>query len=236
MKVSKKNIVLTILLTILGIVWVNSNIFAQVKVGNKSIQSQLRDMKIQIPFVDKDGDGINDLMQNGWGLRFLKQYQNRRAAWDQLEKGQERSNKMIDTNGDGVPDTKISDMMEKRRNEMVDTNGDGVPDKQFGEHMKTLMEQLIDTDGDGVPDTPLKDYMRKNFQLFDNNGDGIPDKLSLEDMRNKFKEMREWREKIRDNLRNGRPAFVDENGDGIPDNLPEGFGWMKRRKRRGGRE
>lgn len=201
------SIVLTVVLTLIGIAWVNGEIIAQVKTGQSSVQEQLNNINIEIPFVDKDGDGINDLLQNGWGLRFIQRYKNRRAVWNQMNQDGERGNQLIDTDGDGVPDT------------------------PFREYMRNFMQQQMDTDGDGIPDTPWGEHMRRRFQMFDLDGDGIPDELTPEQIRQHFQEMMEWRRQMRENLMNGLPAFTDADGDGIPDNLPPGFGWMRRRGR-----
>ena len=204
------NIIAAVLLTLLGIVWVNGDLLAQTNTGPQTVQEQLRAMNIEIPFIDKDGDGINDLMQNGWGLRFMEQYKNRRALWNQMMEGEEKEKQMIDTDGDGIPDTPLNEMFRQQ------------------------LRGKIDTDGDGVPDTQWEEHMRRRFQFFDQDGDGVPDELTPEQIRQHFQEMKEWREQIRQNLMNGLPAFTDENGDAVPDNLPGGgFGWMKRRK--GGR-
>lgn len=165
---------------------------------------------VDIPFVDRDGDGINDLLQHGWGLRFLKRYQKRQLIWDQL-------NIDVVKGEDG-----------KR---MVDTDGDGIGDINFKDYMKEHMNELIDTDGDGIGDTTLKDYLGRRFQSFDRDGDGIPDDMSKEEMRAAFAEMKKWREQLRERLRNGQVPFIDENGDGIPDNLPDMLQGRRRRSR-----
>ncbi len=207
MKRLTMNIMLIAVLSILGVMWTNSDILAQ----QSQVQEQLREMNVEIPFIDKDGDGINDLMQNGWGLRFLQRYRNRKAMWTQLMEDEEWGTQLIDTDGDGEPDTALRDIVGQRLN------------------------QLIDTDGDGIADTPWGEIMRRRFQMFDQDGDGVPDEMTPEQMRQHFQEMREWRQQIKENLRNGLPAFTDEDGDGIPDDLPEGlFGWWRRHKRGGG--
>jgi len=221
---------ITALLFILGAVLINSDIRAQDNTG-QTVEDQLKNLQIRIPFIDRDEDGINDLLQNGWGLRFLERYKNRRAAWDQIMGERKNGGRMIDSDGDGTPDTPMRDVIHERMNELVDTNGDGTADTPFGQYMRGLMGELIDTDGDGTPDTPLGRHMRKNFQLFDQNGDGVPDELSAEQLRQHFQDMQQWRDQIRQNILNGRPAFTDEDGDGVPDNCPEGFGWMRRRDR-----
>jgi hypothetical protein len=163
-----------------------------------------QDMKdIEIPFVDRDGDGINDLLQNGWGLRFMNRYKKRQQVWEQL-------NVEVVRGDQGM---------------MVDTDGDGVGDVSMRDYMKSIMGKLIDTDGDGIPDTPLKNYLGRRFKAFDKDGDGLPDEISREEMRAQMQQMQQWRETIRERIRRGLPAFTDDDGDGVPDNLPSGFGW-----------
>lgn len=202
------SIILIAVLALIGILWINSDILAQDKTVQPPVQQQLRELKIEIPFVDRDGDGINDLLQNGWGLRFMQQYKNRRALWDQMMENDEKGNQMIDTDGDGVPDTPVRNLIQER------------------------MREQIDTDGDGITDTPWREHLRRRFQFFDQNGDGMPDELSPEQIRQHLREMQQWMEQMRNNLRNGLPAFTDADGNGIPDNLPQGFGWMRRHKKR----
>ncbi|MFC1728926.1 hypothetical protein ACFL6I_01200 [candidate division KSB1 bacterium] len=201
--------IIVVFLSVCGIVWINSDLFAQENTKGQTVINQMQELKIEIPFVDRDGDGINDLLQSGWGLRFVERFKNRRAVWEQMMSDDEHGAFLVDTDGDGVPDTPVRDMMR--------------------EHMN----QLIDTDGDGVPDTPLRQHLQRHFQMFDQDGDGIPDEMTPEQIRQQLQEMRDWRQQIRQNIMNGLPAFTDENGDGIPDNLPDGFGWMNRRRGRG---
>jgi len=225
----KMNNLLIPVLSLLVIVMISSSANAQD--NSQDIEQRLKDLNIRIPFVDRDEDGINDLLQSGWGLRFLQRYENRRAVWNQMMEENEQGGKMIDTDGDGVADTPLRQMARERMHELVDSDGDGTPDTPFREYMRGVLGGKIDTDGDGVGDTPLGQYMRKQFQVFDQDGDGVPDELTPEQIRQHFQEMNQWRQQIRDNLKNGLPAFTDEDGDGIPDNLPEGIGWMRRRGR-----
>jgi len=163
---------------------------------------------VEIPFIDRDGDGINDLLQHGWGLRFMERYKKRQLVWEQL-------NVEIIKGEDGV---------------MVDTDGDGVGDMSVRDFLKEKMDTLIDTDGDGTPDTALKDFLGRRFRAFDKDGDGIPDEISRKELKEMMQKMKEWRKEIRDRIRQGLPPFIDENGDGIPDNLPEGFRWRGSKK------
>lgn len=180
--------------------------------GNaQTIGDKIKGLGIDIPFIDKDGDGINDLLQNGWGLRFLNRYNQRQDLWNLLN----------------------IEIIKGENGLMVDTDGDGVGDIAFKDFMKSKMDELIDTDGDGTPDTPLKDLLGRRFKGLDHDGDGLPDRLSPNDIKNLMQKMKEWREQIRERIKLGLPPFIDDNGDGIPDNLPEGFkfrGWMKGKK------
>jgi len=161
--------------------------------------------EIELPFIDRDSDGINDLLQNGWGLRFAERYKKRQELWNQLLN------------------------VEVKRGEggrTVDTNGDGVGDVPFHEFMQGKMNELIDTDGDGEKDTPLKGYLGGRFKFFDQDGDGLPDDLSADEIKERMQEMKNWKQGIRERVHQGESAFVDDDGDGIPDNLPQRF--MKR--------
>ena len=157
---------------------------------------QLQELNINLPFIDKDGDGINDLMQSRLGLKFIKRFKNRRAVWDQL-----------------IAEGKIDE-------NLIDSDNDGTPDTSFREFIRDKMNQLIDSDGDGIQDTSLKEYMRKRFQSFDQNGDGIPDDLTAEQIHQHMEEMRQWRAEIKNRLKQGLLVFSDDDRNGIPDNLP----------------
>ena len=174
--------------------------------GNSVAAQEEDDQEVDIPFIDRDGDGINDLLQHGWGLRFRERYQQRQAVWEQLN--------VEVTRGEGGM--------------MVDLDGDGVGDQAFSEFIQGKMNELIDTDGDGVPDTPLGDYLGRRFRAFDHDGDGLPDDISREELRERMREMQNWRREIQERMRQGLPAFEDADGDGIPDNLPEDWGRRRR--------
>ncbi len=225
------NFVLLIVFSLLVAVDPGSEAAAQVGTSTADIQKQLKKANVEIPFVDRDGDGVNDLLQNGWGLRFLKRYNNRNEAWNQIIEQGEDGTILVDTDGDGTADTPLRELRQKRMGELIDTDGDGVADTAFGQYMRGLMNELVDTDGDGIADTSLRDYMKKQFQLLDEDGDGIPDNITREQLQEDMQEMRAWRQQIKENLENGLPAFTDENGDGIPDDLPSGFGWLGRHKK-----
>ena len=91
-----------------------------------------------IPFIDRDGDGVNDIAQNGWGLRFLERQEKRQLVWDQLN----------------------IEVIRTEEGMMVDTDGDGVGDVALRTYMQSKHDELIDTDGDGTPDTAIKDYLQ----------------------------------------------------------------------------
>jgi hypothetical protein len=159
--------------------------------------------EMRVPFIDRDGDGVNDFLQNGWGQRFMQRYKMRQKVWEQL-------NIEIVKGEDGPK---------------VDTDGDGVGDVDLREFMKSKMDEMIDTDGDGKPDTALRDYLGRRFKAFDGDDDGLPDNITKEEMRKHRQEMLEWRKEIRERLREGKSPFPDTDNDGVPDNLPPGFGW-----------
>ena len=69
------------------------------------------------------------------------------GAFGGAEEALDAEGELVDTDGDGVPDTPVSE---------VDADGDGIPDD---------VEGTGDTDGDGTPD----------FEDQDSDGDGIPD-------------------------------------------------------------
>jgi len=170
----------------------------------EKINKKLKEYQITIPFIDRDGDGINDLVQSGWGLKFLEQFKNRGVIWDQLI----------------IPG--------KDEEQLVDTDGDGEPDTSFREYFSSKMSQPVDTDGDGKLDTPLQEHMRKRFQSFDGNGDGIPDPVTPEQIREYMEDMREWRSLIKSRLLQGAEVFGEQDGTGIPKSFPSSFGIAKR--------
>jgi hypothetical protein len=190
------------LIIFFGLLFVNYGLWAQ---EENSLDPQ-NDTDIQLPFIDRDGDGINDLLQNGWGLRFMNRYKQRQALWDQLN----------------------AEIVGEGKDRLVDLDGDGVGDVSLRDFLRSKMDELIDTDGDGEADTPLKEILKRRFQSFDRDGDGLPDEFTGEEMRERMKNIQEWREQIHERMKNGLPPFIDENGDGIPDNLPEGFGFRGR--------
>ena len=199
---------LTAIISLTGLLGVNIHAFAQEdKTPIRSqLREQLKDLNITLPFIDRDGDGINDLLQSRWGLKFIERFKNRRAIWEQL-----------------MAEGKIEE-------HLIDTNNDGTPDTPFRDFLRDKMNQQVDTDGDGVPDTPLREYMRKRFQSFDQDGDGIPDDLTAEQIRQHMAEMRQWREEIKNRLKQGLLTFSDDDGDGIPDNLPLSIFTRRHRK------
>ncbi len=172
-------IVFTISLIIIGLIWVNSDIFAQ---GNED-----KDPKVEvpenIPFIDRNGDGINDGLQYGWGLRFLQRHKMRQEIKEGL-------------NPDGKGDKSMREFMQEKLDELVDSNGDGVINDN-DVTLRELMHQrfgTFDRDGDGKPDigTPeeIRQHMQEIYQWrqqmqqkieggfapsIDEDGDGFPD-------------------------------------------------------------
>jgi len=147
----------------------------------------------EIPFIDRDGDGINDFFQHPWGARMLERHKRLR------ERRQAENHEPF----------------------LIDTDNDGVPDTPVGQFFRQKMDELIDTDNDGVPDTPLREYLRNQAGSFDRDGDGVPDIATPEEIREHMLEMQAWREQIRERINQGENPFVDEDGDGIPDGMPQ---------------
>jgi hypothetical protein len=208
---SKRNIAMKKLIykipTIVGLILLSSflvkgNMFAKENETEKPVREQLKYLGVNIPFIDRDGDGINDLLQYGWGLKFLNRYKKRAFLWERLN----------------------AEVVVKGKKMMVDTDGDGVEDMPFHKIMKKKMDKLVDTDKDGKPDTLLREYLRKRFQSFDHNGDGLPDELTREEIHQYMKDMDEWHNQVHERIQQGLAPFVDENGDGIPDDVPAWFG------------
>lgn len=186
--------VLTISIVMAGVLWVHSDLFAQ---DPDPAEETIPD---DIPFVDRDGDGVNDLLQHGWGLRFRERHKRLREGLENQRENREPF--LIDTDNDGEPDTPLREYM---RNQM-----------------RAKMDELIDTDDDGTPDTPLRDYLRQHHGTFDQDGDGIPDAGTPEQIRQHLQTMRQWRMQMTQQLLEGL-NLPDEDGDGWPDGLPQPF-------------
>ena len=202
-------------LTILGLLWIHYDIFAQDTPENETTTTEK-----EIPFIDRDGDGINDIYQRGWGLGFSKD-RNVGRMGDKIK--EQLKPELVDTDNDGTPDTPY-----------VDTDNDGVVDTPLHDYLEATrearqaeraefrekMNELVDTDNDGVADTPLYQLIRNQFRMFDQDGDGKPDVATPEEIRKYMEEMKEWQEQMRERIHQNLPPFIDEDGDGVPDNLP----------------
>lgn len=146
-----------------------------------------------IPFIDNDGDGINDLGQSRRGQRIAHRLRNLGIA-EQLgvdiitEDGQ----KLVDTDGDGIGDIGLREFIQSNLETLVDTDGDGVADTQLGDVLGgkrgQFLEQLgaavvfengqrlVDIDGDGVGDQSVRNFIQDNLEtLVDTDGDGVAD-------------------------------------------------------------
>ena len=197
-----KKVIMIVIITgfiLLGTAFKIGNLQAQENETNKPVREQLRDLGVNIPFIDRDGDGINDLLQKGWGLQFLNRYRKRQALWEELN-------------------AKVVEGESK----LVASDGDGVGDIPFPEFLRVKMKEMVDTDKDGKPDTMLGEFLGKRFQSLDFDGDGLPDDITREELHLYMQDMREWHNQIRDRIQKGMAPFLDEDGDGIPDNVPMG--------------
>ena len=133
---------------------------------------------LEIPFFDRNGDGVNDLLTSGRAIGLLNRIQRSRQMnnltdeekkaireahlnmtveekqalmaerqnllkeWLNMtveEREQlltEKFNQMIDTDNDGVADTKLGELFNKRRFGFIDKDGDGKPDRGIGSRMR----------------------------------------------------------------------------------------------------
>ena len=181
MKTSFKLAMWTAAMILLGLIWVNTALFAQETDPADPAEVTGDHPNLRDHFIDRDGDGINDVFQRGLGLRMGRKGRGRGA--DGTGPGRAGGVRIgVDTDGDGVVDQI-----------MIDTDGDGVGDISLKDHLAQRME-LLDRDGDGNPD-PLSreelqahiDAMREWRQsvhehidqgltpFVDEDGDGVPD-------------------------------------------------------------
>jgi len=188
-------------LIVFGLSFIHNDIFAQ----QEDPEIKQDPPEEEIPFIDRDGDGVNDLLQYGWGLRFLM----RRRMMEELKQNNQNSNR------------------NRQGQVLIDTDDDGVPDTPFREYMRERMKGLVDTDNDGEPDTPLGEHIRKRYGTFDRDGDGVPDIATADEVREYLQETAMFQKKMMDRIEEGLPPFVDEDGDGIPDDLPMRLRWQK---------
>lgn len=199
-------VVFIISLAVLGLIWLHSDSFAQETPAE------------EIPFIDRDGDGVNDFLQRGWGLRFNRMKKMREKIMEGLKPEMVDTDDdgvadtpYIDTDGDGEVDTPLHEYLEATREErraenngrfhpvMVDTDDDGEVDTPY-----------IDTDADGEADTPLHEFMQaikeerkaqyqaRMQELVDTDNDGVPDTPLYQHLRSQF-------------------GTFDRDGDGKPD-------------------
>jgi hypothetical protein len=115
----------------------------------------------------------------------------------------------IDATGDGTPDGRLIDLDGDGLPDAVDVNGDGAPD---GEPLDTDGDgayDAIDVDGDGGPDGVDLDG-DGSFDGVDVNGDGLPDGVAVD----------VDGDGVSDGVDingDGQPDGIDINGDGVSD-------------------
>jgi len=177
-------------------------------------------------FVDRDGNGINDVT----GVSYLH-------AFDFQDKNNDGINDLwVDEDGDGVND-RLSEI-EKKQTKWIDANGDGLMDmesSQFSE--KALKAHVLDVDQDGRNDITgekitgedLNGYRFgcvyeergiKTEDFKDSDGDGIHDRFMqlVKDQQYKDRQM---------------DYFLDIDGDGVSDD--RGLGRLLGREKSKGR-
>ncbi|MFC1558118.1 hypothetical protein ACFL40_02055 [candidate division KSB1 bacterium] len=159
-------------IALLGLAFIGNTVYAQETPGEN----------LEIPYIDRNGDGVNDLLASGRAIGLLNRIQksqqmknltdeekaamreehlnmteeerqafmaerqaerqNLREEWLNmtLEERQvfltEKFNEMIDTDNDGVADTKIGELFNNRQPGFIDEDGDGKPDKGKGSRMR----------------------------------------------------------------------------------------------------
>ena len=173
------------------IVFVNSILSAQ---GHSS---QEQPAHVTILFIDRDGDGINDIVQYYWGLTIKAHYTDHQTL------------------------IKRPGIDKKSKGARIPEPGDyGLLHISFTEvTMNTLTKTEFSSIGGEVRNS-LNEYLRAHYQSFDRNGDGLPDVTAVEDIQKYMHEMHIWRALIKENIRQGFAPYKDENGDRIPDHIP----------------
>ena len=156
--------------------------------GNTVYAQETPAENFEIPFIDRNGDGVNDLLASGRSIGLLNRIQRnpqmnnltdeekeayREACLNMTEEERqalmaerqslreewlnmtleereqyltEKFNEMIDTDNDGVADTKIGELVNNRQFGFVDADGDGKPDNGKGSRMRGGMGRLNQTE------------------------------------------------------------------------------------------
>ena len=139
----KRRIYLVVLAVgfIIGINTNTNSIFAQENDKKKTEKNS----KEKILFIDKDGDGINDILQHGWGLKLL--LNKNKSAEEQNLNPDNKSGEIIIKS-----DNKSCVSYEDEINQYIktfDKDGDGKPDvgsiEEIRRYLKELKQEQIPT-------------------------------------------------------------------------------------------
>ena len=182
---------ITVMIFVILFAIVNSTLSAQ----DNTSPGQSAQVKIQ--FIDRDGDGINDMVQYSWGLTIKVRYTD-----NQTRKRGLGINKR--SNGARIPYP----------------DGEGLVNIPFTDVIASTIIKTEFSSIGAVMSNSLNEYLHEQYQSFDRNGDGIPDVTALADIQKYMYEMHIWRALIKENIRQGLAPYTDENGDRIPDHMP----------------
>jgi hypothetical protein len=155
--------------------------------------------KLNIPFIDRNGDGVNDVLQYQWGERLAARSQSQKKRLQGLS-------------ADSVKKSRKTDDKSASRFETVDVYG-----------ILKNGDKKVDANRDGTVDMTVQEYLDRHFRGFDDDGDGLPEVDYGERISKYMREMHQWLSQVRENVRNKKEPFPDVNSDGVPDNLPEGL-------------
>lgn len=138
--------------------------------GGNSYSQEVPGEILEIPFIDRDSDGINDMLQHAWALRILDRIERRQnfqnLSDEEKQALREQRKNMTDEERRAFREERLAlreqwlNMTEEERaqllnekfNQMIDTDNDGVADTKLGTLFQDRKFRVIDEDGDGVPD------------------------------------------------------------------------------------
>ncbi len=158
-------------LVVFGLSFVNSNVYSQ-------------EDPIKIPFRDRNGDGINDLIQSYMGARILNRIQQRQELGNLSEEERQE----LREKRQNMTEEERQKLFEGRKQLLEDWEGMDLEERQ--KMLEGKFNEMVDTDNDGTPDTKLGAlFQNRNFRMFDKDGSGKPD-MTREEFRERMKEMR----------------------------------------------
>ena len=148
-------------LVLVGFAFLGGNVYAQENPGDI----------LEIPFIDRDSDGINDMLQHAWALRIL----------DRIERRQEFQN-LSDEEKQALRDQRQNMTEEERQAFREERQAKheqwlNMTEEERAQLLNEKFNQMVDTDNDGVADTKLGTLLQdRKFRVLDEDGDGMPDR------------------------------------------------------------